>query len=167
MTNTTDKIKYVTGNALEPIGKRQKLIVHVCNSDGVMGAGIAYAIAKKWPEVYDKYRAMKKRPLGIIQTVMVNPDVMVCNMIAQHLRPSGPDNIPLVYKALDDCLKRVALIALLLGWEVHMPRIGAGLAGGDWERIEQMIEHRLCGQRVSVIVYDLPIKKQKRAGTVR
>lgn len=41
-----------------------------------------------------------------------------------------------------------------LGASVHMPRIGCGLAGGKWSRIEPLIERRLAGRGVPVTVYD-------------
>lgn len=41
-----------------------------------------------------------------------------------------------------------------LGASVHMPRIGCGLAGGTWSRIEPLIERRLISAGLSVTVYD-------------
>jgi hypothetical protein len=41
---------------------------------------------------------------------------------------------------------------------VHMPRIGCGLAGGQWEEIEPIIETTLGAKGVAVTVYDLPPK---------
>jgi hypothetical protein len=35
-----------------------------------------------------------------------------------------------------------------------MPRIGCGLAGGKWERVEPLIVARLVGADVPVTVYD-------------
>jgi hypothetical protein len=35
-----------------------------------------------------------------------------------------------------------------------MPRIGCGLAGGNWEEIEPIIEETLGAQSVPVSVYD-------------
>ena len=37
----------------------------------------------------------------------------------------------------------------------HMPRIGCGLAGGDWAEIEPMITETLCAAGIEVVVYDL------------
>ncbi|RAJ47078.1 hypothetical protein K353_00279 [Kitasatospora sp. SolWspMP-SS2h] len=42
-----------------------------------------------------------------------------------------------------------------LGASVHMPRIGCGLAGGRWERIEPLVTDRLTARGVPVTVYDL------------
>jgi hypothetical protein len=36
-----------------------------------------------------------------------------------------------------------------------MPRIGCGLAGGTWDRIEPLIHERLLSAGLHVTVYDL------------
>ncbi|TWG07066.1 hypothetical protein FHX80_115568 [Streptomyces brevispora] len=35
-----------------------------------------------------------------------------------------------------------------------MPRIGCGLAGGTWSRIEPLLEQRLSIQGIGITVYD-------------
>jgi hypothetical protein len=50
----------------------------------------------------------------------------------------------------------VAKFAKQQGATVHMPRIGAGLAGGDWGKISRIIEDELAGKGVEVTVYTLP-----------
>ena len=42
---------------------------------------------------------------------------------------------------------------------VHMPRIGAGLAGGNWSTIEKIIKDTLVAAGIEVNVYDLPNKR--------
>ncbi|MZD09519.1 Appr-1-p processing protein, partial [Streptomyces sp. SID5785] len=41
-----------------------------------------------------------------------------------------------------------------LGATVHMPRIGCGLAGGRWSRVEPMVTERLVRRGTPVTVYD-------------
>jgi hypothetical protein len=48
----------------------------------------------------------------------------------------------------------VALKAAELGAFVHMPRIGCGLAGGEWRRVEPLIERRLVRRGIPVTVDD-------------
>jgi len=38
---------------------------------------------------------------------------------------------------------------------VHLPRIGCGLAGGEWSKIEPLLEKHICVKDVAVFVYDL------------
>ncbi|WP_436847462.1 hypothetical protein [Streptomyces aureus] len=37
---------------------------------------------------------------------------------------------------------------------MHMPRIGCGLAGGSWSRVEPLVTERLVRRGLSVTVYD-------------
>jgi O-acetyl-ADP-ribose deacetylase (regulator of RNase III) len=88
-----------------------------------------------------------------VQFVEVEPHLFVANMIAQHgVRPTaaGP---PIRYDALEQCLDTVASRATAVHASVHMPRIGAGLAGGDWERIENTIRVALVERGLQVTVY--------------
>jgi hypothetical protein len=39
-----------------------------------------------------------------------------------------------------------------------MPRIGCGLAGGNWDTVGAIVEQELGRQGVAVTVYDLPPK---------
>lgn len=46
---------------------------------------------------------------------------------------------------------------LALGTTVQMLRIGCGLAGGQWEKVEPLIESRLVDGGYDVRVYDFPV----------
>jgi len=48
----------------------------------------------------------------------------------------------------------LAEIANQIGASVHMPRIGCGLAGGDWNVVESIINRTLTLRDVDVTVYD-------------
>lgn len=58
------------------------------------------------------------------------------------------------YEAIDAGLEKVAARAGELGASVHMPRIGCGLAGGRWTRVEPLIAGRLADRGIAVTVYD-------------
>lgn len=145
-------IKYLKGDATEPIGEGVKLIVHICNNKNRWGAGFVLALSKKWKDPEEKYR-MYKNKLGEIKLVQVEKDIIVVNMIAQEgTGPNNQGNPPIRYNALKTCLEKVNKVAVNVNATVHMPRIGAGLAGGDWNVIEQIIKERLT---VDTFVYDL------------
>lgn len=81
--------------------------------------------------------------------------VIVASMVAQ--RGHGPSATPrLVYIALAEALDKVAARAAAVSAEVHMPRIGAGQAGGRWDLIQAAIERSMLDRGVSVVVYTLP-----------
>ena len=156
------QINYLKGDATKPQGDGPKYIVHVCNDIGAWGRGFVLALSRRWTLPERSYRNSFRRRaipiLGEIQLVPVEDDITVVNMIAQRgIRPSkgGP---PIRYPALEGCLGKVAKHIKESGKpiSVHMPRIGAGLAGGDWEKIEQIIKDQLVSQGIEVTVYDLP-----------
>lgn len=75
-------------------------------------------------------------------------------MVAQHGMKTGSSGPPIRYDAVEQCLRTVGDDALRLGASLHMPRIGCGLAGGKWERIEPIIIDTLSERDIPVTVYD-------------
>ncbi|MFF9132776.1 macro domain-containing protein [Streptomyces sp. NPDC014806] len=154
------EITYVRGDATMPFGKGVKLIAHVCNDLGGWGKGFVLALSRRWPEPEKAYRAWHRDraandfALGAAQFVQVEPYVWVANMIGQRGIRTGSNGVPVRYEAIDAALARLADKALELGASVHMPRIGCGLAGGRWSRIEPLITERLVRRDVPVTVYD-------------
>ncbi len=147
-------IKYVTGDATSPAGEGHKIVAHVCNDAGAWGAGFVLALSRKWPDTRRRY--LEDRPaIRSVQYVYVEDDVAVVNMVAQRGLRSRSNPVPLDYDALDVCLWMVADLAAEQSASVHMPRIGCGLAGGKWERVEPLIKTRLCSRDIPVVVYDL------------
>lgn len=154
-------ITYVSGDATRPDGAGPRLIAHICNDIGGWGRGFVTAISRRWREPEARYRAWARgddpQPfaLGEVQFVAVEPDLWVANLIGQHgVRRRGGDP-PIRYEAVRAGLRRVAAFALEQAAAVHMPRIGAGLAGGDWAVIAAIIEEELCARQIAVTVYDL------------
>lgn len=148
-----NKINYIQGDATAPIGEDNKIIAHICNDKGGWGAGFVMALSKKWKEPETKYRNKKSYVLGTVDYVKVEDGLWVANMIAQH--NTGRDengDIPLRYTALVHCLINLNVMAEHLNASIHLPKIGSGLAGGDWKIIEQII--REC-TTVSVNIYYL------------
>ncbi|WP_406170863.1 macro domain-containing protein [Streptomyces canus] len=154
------EITYIRGDATAPSVKGTKLIAHVCNDIGGWGKGFVVAVSRRWPEPEAAYRAWHRRRasndfgLGAVQFVQVEPYVWVANMVGQRGIRSGSKGVPVRYEAIDAALGRLADKALDLNASVHMPRIGCGLAGGTWSRVEPMIKERLVKRGVAVTVYD-------------
>lgn len=167
------KIIYTRGDATVPqVDDRvpsPAIIAHICNNVSAWGKGFVLAISKRWTEPEREYRqwfAQRESNdfgLGQIKIVPVEEDIAVANMVAQHsLRPK--DGCPPIrYEALEQCLEALAAHAWKMGtdWHgretpasVHMPRIGCGLSGGQWEAIEPLIKYTLIRAGVPVKVYD-------------
>jgi O-acetyl-ADP-ribose deacetylase (regulator of RNase III) len=153
------EINYIQGDATCPQGKGVKIICHICNDLGGWGKGFVLAISSRWGEPEEAYRnwyATKepKFELGAVQFVQVEKYIWVANMLGQRGIKRGSSGPPIRYSAVADCLKAVAIKAKELNASVHMPRIGCGLAGGEWSKIEPLIAEHLIGEGISVIVYD-------------
>ena len=147
------------------VGARRCIIAHICNDIGSWGKGFVVPLGRRFPEVEAQYRAWHRRKtdppfaLGQVQFVPVRAEVWVANMIGQHGIYRQGSVPPIRYEALRECLGRVRAFALAENASVQMPRIGCGLAGGDWEVISQIIKDELVQQGVTVTVLDLPKTK--------
>lgn len=168
---TMKPIKYVVGDATDPQGSGRRIIAHVCNDAGGWGAGFVLALSMVDGEPEIAYRdwfenrgmlpiELDSRPpfqLGEVLFAAFKPDTFVCNMIAQRGTYQGAfDPIPLRYDALRHCLRRLGTAAHAAQASIHMPRIGCGLAGGEWKKVERIIQQEICAHNGEVTVYDLP-----------
>ncbi|WP_336109849.1 macro domain-containing protein [Streptomyces sp. PTD9-10] len=154
------EITYVRGDATVPSVKGVKVIAHVCNDIGGWGKGFVLALSRRWPEPEAAYRAWHRDRarndfgLGAVQLVKADPHVWVANMVGQRGIGTGSKGVPVRYEAIDTALGRLADEVIELGASVHMPRIGCGLAGGKWSRIEPLVTERLVSRGIAVTVYD-------------
>lgn len=122
------------------------IIVHQCNMRGVMGAGLAKQIKAKWPKVFVEYREAlsETRQLGHVIYTDINRQLQVASLLGQqHYEPRGIKHTS--YDALDRGFRTIAEWAFQSRREVHYPMIGAGLGGGHWLVIQEIINHRLAG----------------------
>ena len=148
-------LKHIAGDVTDPIKFVDNVVAHVVNDAGKYGAGVSGAIAKRWPEAEKYYRAQHKYAnhkvkLGEVLWSAPDPHLLVAQMVAMRGVRSFGKPKPIRYEALEECLVKVAKAARVLpapddraSFEhvaIHMPRIGAGLAGGDWDHIEPLIE---------------------------
>lgn len=175
------EINFVNGDATNMNYNGTKILVHVCNDIGAWGAGFVLAISKKWKEPEKEYKKWHKEKffndneilkgqrikednsssensfkLGNVQFVKVENDIWVGNMIGQRDIRRGIAGIPPVrYPAIRMCLERVANFATINNATVHMPKIGCGLAGGQWNIVEEIINETLISNNINTFVYEI------------
>ncbi len=144
-------IAVIKGDVTNPIGDGKKIIVHCCNDVNSFGSGVAGCIARKWPDVKNKYHNWAASDqttafyLGQIQFVAADTDIVVCNLIGQ--RSIGGETIdgefvpPVRYEALREGFLRVraAIKKANRPVSLHLPMLGSALAGGDWVSIYELI----------------------------
>lgn len=172
LLNCLHPSKYIEliGDATNPIevGKdERRVIVHCCNDQGAWGAGFVLALTAKWPKVEAYYRDWHKNgdkmhafPFELGNYQLVDTDgkgnLYVCNLIGQTLgyEKGVP---PIRYEAIQKGLQDLADCLAMDGrkWSVHMPKMGAGLAGGDWNIIKGMVHEILVKRGIPVVVYTL------------
>jgi O-acetyl-ADP-ribose deacetylase (regulator of RNase III) len=160
-------IQFVTGDATAPIGSGPRVIAHVVNTEGGWGRGFVVAVSKRWARPEQIYRSAFRAgelALGAVQFVNVETGLWVANMAAQvgYRQAETEAEIPLRYPALRECLWQVRMFAHQHEQlaSVHIPRIGCGLAGGTWDKVEPIVCDELVSVGVDVTVYDLPEREK-------
>ena len=135
----------ITGDLLKV---KSGIICHQVNYYGVMGGGVAAAIADKilTAEQYAAYsnycRQAGRTALGNVQLLGSVPGLVVANMFCQdEAKPQLDGKYDITdYEAMLNCFTRIRDLAEAHGMTVHIPhRIGCGIAGGDWNLVRQLI----------------------------
>lgn len=118
------------------------VIAHQVNCQGVMGAGVARAIAETHPLVLDRYRthcqsSSRSELLGTVLAVEVTEQLVVLNVFGQNT--FGRDRQRTDYPATD-----AAWTLIGDAWPdetIHIPYgMGCGLGGGDWPTYVDIVE---------------------------
>jgi hypothetical protein len=132
-----------------------KIVPHVCNNMDLFGSGFAGLLSQKYPIVKQNYHLLGKSFLaknpGYTQSVIVEQNrqhgskLIISNMIAQDGVISSSNKRPLNYVSL--CKSMVGVKQYIKQnfdmdqkVEIHSPKFGSGLAGGNWNFISLLIE---------------------------
>lgn len=145
-------IKYVVGDLVRD-AKNFEVIVQGCNCFCTMGSGIALQIRKAFPEAFEADKTTirgDKTKLGTITYYRNEKHPIVVNAYTQYYFGEKDTNAD--YEAIRQCMKRIKL--QFKGKKIGMPRIGAGLARGDWNIIEDIINEELDCEDVTVVVWN-------------
>lgn len=133
-------INYVQGDLFEA---KEDMLAHGCNCRNGFGSGVAFHMAQKYPKAkasfHDKYDEDGWR-LGDVQFVrLVGKDhQFIANCATQYAYlPRGVRHAD--YDAIRTAMTKVKEFAQAKSLSVAIPKIGAGLAGGDWETIEKIL----------------------------
>jgi O-acetyl-ADP-ribose deacetylase (regulator of RNase III) len=150
-------MKYITGNLITLANEGKfDVIGHGCNCFCTMGKGLAVAMKNAYPEIVMADHCTKRgdrSKLGTFTHVDYG-DLIVLNLYTQYDYALGhkPFNDPVVfadYDAIRECMQGIKF--KYKGKRIGLPLIGAGLAGGDWNRISQIIEDELGDEDVTIV----------------
>lgn len=146
-------LNYIQGDLLQA---RVDVIAHGCNCQQTMGAGIAKYISQVYPEVRRADRHFQsqkaKDRLGKIDIVKVHeiPDRHIKYVVNCYTQLTIGHGLQISYRAIHDCMIALHNFVVSENLSLGIPKIGAGLGGGDWKTVAQDIENVFGNREVSV-----------------
>ena len=160
-------INIVNGNIFDT---HCNIICHQVNCQGVMGHGIAKQVKEKYKGVFNEYKRYcdahaDNREAMLGEALIVDVDYgaavldwlvnkerkYIANIFGQLTYGTG---LRTNYKALVLGLEVVANFAKEHNLSVAIPyKIGCGLAGGDWNKVNILIEGVFAGTGIEVLMY--------------
>jgi len=149
------------GDATNPGGDGDRIIVHLVNDRTAnWGGQFARALRERHPEAQEDFRDWvsadpRSLKLGATRIFAVHPGLSVATVVGQ--KGYGPSKSPRIrYGAVRSALDRITKHAKETGASLHMPRIGAGQAGGRWPLVREILEEVAIRAGVPVTVYVPP-----------
>lgn len=131
-------------------------LAHGCNTVGAMGAGIAHGFQRRWPAMYDKYRARCLAGTFVLGDVLPwweDPTQPVIFNLATQPRPGRCASLGAVRESVTNMLEMVGLFPHVSA--VGIPRVGCGLGGLRWMDVLLVLEDVSEGHPVELVVYEL------------
>lgn len=125
------------------------IICHGVNCQKVMGAGLAKDLRKAYPVIYDQFKQTEGE-LGHVDFVEIGelienkPPLIIANCYTQYfygkMMPYKGANHHFSYEALHTVCNTIFEYASTHQYPIHWPKIGCGLAGGEWTKVKEIIE---------------------------
>lgn len=147
-------IEFVSGNFFD---FDADIMINTVNCVGVMGAGVALAFKKRFPEMFDDYA--DKCRLGIIrpglpsvwlQKDMISKEIEIINFpTKKHWK--NPSEYHYIEEGLDWLSKYLEDKS---GKVITLPALGCGHGGLDWSRVRSMIAEKLKTSPAHIYVFE-------------
>ena len=139
---------------------KEQVLIHGCNCFCTWGKGVAKTMLRLYPKAFEQdflTRRGSKDKLGTYSAwrgkhYYYDQDVTVINLYSQWDLWSrhDPKDVYADYDAIREGLKQVEFV--YRGASFAMPRIGAGLAHGDWATIKKIIDEVFTGYKKNELV---------------
>lgn len=133
-------------------------MMHGCNNLGVMGSGIALEVKTRYPGAYTVYRNKYDLHGGLVLGEIIpyfdKTGVIIINAITQNFY--GKDGKRYVkYDAVAECCRQIRegfKVMLEPPKRLYFPLIGAGLGGGSWNVISEIIKDEFDGMEGTELI---------------
>jgi O-acetyl-ADP-ribose deacetylase (regulator of RNase III) len=162
-------MEIIKGNLIDlAVSGKAGIIVHGCNCFHAMGSGIAGALAHRFPEIphVDIKTTTKGDPskLGSYSEVTVTKESYDDGKVP---RSYSVRDLPNSFRCINlytqftpgaDFIESVFVYAIkqlnkdFAGETLWFPKIGCGIGGGNWERVESLMLEHLTDVNVKVVV---------------
>ncbi|OBB17710.1 hypothetical protein A5761_10105 [Mycolicibacterium setense] len=157
---------YVTGDLLDLDSNTNPVVIAHVVSDASHAWGrinVGATLSRAFPDAARAFRSwtiadaenLRLGRVHVLEQLLGGREVTVISMVAQAGFGPGAA-VRLRYDALAECLDAVAELATARGTGVHVPRIGAGQAGGRWDVIAELIITQLVDRGIPVTVHTKP-----------
>ena len=143
-------MKYIIGDAFKNV-KNHDYILQGCNCFNAMGGGFAYMVAKLYPEAVAADNQTIRGDKSKLGNYTIGGPII--NGYCQYT-PGGPehDTTPSRYEWITGLFKNINRD--FKGKNIAIPRIGAGIAGGDWHIISHIISTHCPDVELTVYLWD-------------
>lgn len=147
-------IKYITGNILE---SDAQALINTVNTVGVMGKGVALQFKNAYINNFKAYaEACKKKEIRVGKLFVtkdsnLNSGEKIIINFPTKTDWRKPSEYSYVEKGLDDLIQVISEYDIK---SVAIPPLGAGNGGLEWEKVKRIIEEKLGGMSIQVVVYE-------------
>jgi O-acetyl-ADP-ribose deacetylase (regulator of RNase III) len=138
------------------------VITHGCNCFCNMGAGIAVPMNKNFgcgnfkmenPNTKGDINKLGMLDFGTFHVSNENGDVKEIYIVNSYTQYTPAVHLkPVDYDAITLCMRKINHI--FKGKHIGLPKIGSGLAGGDWNRIKEIIQKELKDCYVTIVIFE-------------
>jgi O-acetyl-ADP-ribose deacetylase (regulator of RNase III) len=131
------------------------VIIQGCNCQCRMGRGIALTIKQQFPEAYIadcQTETGDRGKLGNFTFVQIDRDGFKFTIVNGYTQFNWQgEGVLADYDAIRSVFRQVK--QQFTGQRIGYPKIGAGLARGDWETIARIIEAELAGENHTYVEF--------------
>ncbi|HKQ71879.1 MAG TPA: macro domain-containing protein [Polyangiaceae bacterium] len=130
---------------------------HGCDTAGAMDAGVAVAFKKRWPAMFEEYRARCADRTFRVGDVFAWSEGEE-NVFILGIQEQSAQKAKVTW--LTKSLQTMTELAAMAGIErVGIPRIGAGQAGLDWPRVKKILTEAGRTTSVTLVVFEQFIRR--------